>query len=57
MMSYVSSSIEYTSGYVADFGRRKDGKRKLKRSSQSRGKKGPTGFNGIHRRRNKHWSW
>lgn len=57
MLSYVSASIDYTSGPAGDYGRRKDSPRKLKRSSQGKRKKSPAGFNGLHRRRNKHWSW
>jgi hypothetical protein len=46
--------------YQADFRRAPEGEPRLRRSrkfSSSRRSRGPLAFNGIHRRRNKRWTW
>lgn len=46
--------------YQADFRRESDGDARARRSrrfSSSRRNRAPVAFNGMHRRRNKRWTW
>jgi hypothetical protein len=57
MFNYASAPIDYSHGFSVDIGRRQPSNARNRKKTAYGRKKNPTGYNGIHRRRNKHWSW
>ena len=60
MQSYSNSSLDYSADNQFDYGRRQPD-RSQQRSRRASARRGgavkASAFNGIHKRRNKHWSW
>jgi hypothetical protein len=59
MQSYSNNHQDYSADNDFAYGRRSTEQRtaRPRRSQQSRSRASTSGFGGLHRRRNKHWSW
>jgi len=58
MQSYSNATQDYSADNEFDYGRRQPERlqNRTRRATPKRGGKAAS-FNGLHRRRNKHWSW
>ena len=59
MQSYSNVTPDYSADNEFDYGRRQpeSQQQRTRRSSTRRATSKSSAFNGLHRRRNKHWSW
>ena len=59
MQSYSNVTQDYSADNEFDYGRRAPGRtpQRTRRSATKRGVVKTSVFNGMHRRRNKHWNW
>lgn len=57
MQSYSNTHQDYSADNEFDYGRRQPERESRTRRSQVKSRSRATSFNGIHRRRNKHWTW
>jgi hypothetical protein len=58
MSDYANQRNEYEREFEVDYGRFEPSRNQGRSARPNyRAKRRPTGFNGIHRRRQKRWSW